>query len=84
MDSEHVQAALEAVRRAAVELDHALESLGRGDAEARRLAARWRDEHRILHDVQRLAESIERIAGEEYARDRLQRLLTIAGIRYSA
>lgn len=77
------QAALEAVDRAVAELEAALRHLEQGDSETRRLAARWRDEHRVLHDVRRLAESIERLAGEEYARNRLRQLLAIAGIRYS-
>lgn len=71
------QAALEAVNRAVAELEAALRHLEQGDSETRRLAARWRDEHWVLHDVRRVAESIERLAGEEYARDRLQRLLAM-------
>ena len=83
MSTQHAQPALEAVRRAAAELETALELLERGDAEARRLAGRWRDERGILRDVQRLSEGIERVTGEAHARARLERLLGIAGVRVS-
>lgn len=80
--TQHGHAALEAVRRAATELEVALGLLERGDPDARRLAAQWRDERWILHDLQQLAESIERLSGDAHARDRLERLLAIAGIRH--